>query len=230
MKQTILAEIERRRDICKGIFEIHSDTYYQGKSVAYNEVLSFINSLPDEECSAHENNFVSNDGLEEAARLYAIPHYMKDIDKSHINEYPYDSGLEYAFISGAKWQKEKDKTLIKEAHDFGFGAGSEWQKEQMMKEEVEGQQRLSVDELRESLLERDYENTAFFINPDFIDAIIGITDDGRLVYSYGKMVESLMNGDDMSYEDAVEFIDYNTVRTVPYMGECSPIIVYYLFD
>lgn len=45
--------------------------------------------------------------LEKAARLYAIPHYMKDIDVNHIEEYPYDTGLEAAFIAGAKWQKEQ---------------------------------------------------------------------------------------------------------------------------
>lgn len=52
--------------------------------------------------------------LEEAARLYAIPHYMKDIDVNHIEEYPYDSGLEAAFIAGAEWQKEQ---MLKEAKD-----------------------------------------------------------------------------------------------------------------
>lgn len=41
--------------------------------------------------------------LDEAARLYAIPHYMKDIDVNHIEEYPYDTGLEAAFIAGAEW-------------------------------------------------------------------------------------------------------------------------------
>ena len=30
------------------------------------------------------------EGLDEAARLFAIPHYMKDIDKEHLEEYPYD--------------------------------------------------------------------------------------------------------------------------------------------
>jgi len=46
------------------------------------------------------------EGLEEAARLYAIPHYMKDIDVEHIEDYPYDSGLETAFIAGAEWGAE----------------------------------------------------------------------------------------------------------------------------
>jgi hypothetical protein len=37
------------------------------------------------------------------------------------------------------------------------------------------------------------------------------------------MVECLMEEDGMTMEDAVEFIDYNTLRTVPYM-ENPPII------
>lgn len=49
-----------------------------------------------------------NEDLEKAARLYAIPHYMKDIDVNHIEEYPYDSGLEAAFKSGAEWQMKQD--------------------------------------------------------------------------------------------------------------------------
>ena len=57
-------------------------------------------------------------------------------------------------------------------------------------------------------------------------AIIGISDDGRLVYSFSKMVECLMLSESMSYEEAVEFIDYNTLRAIPYMGEKAPIVMY----
>lgn len=39
------AEIEKRMHICDGIFERDSNTYYQGKAVAYQETLSFIDSL-----------------------------------------------------------------------------------------------------------------------------------------------------------------------------------------
>lgn len=42
---------------------------------------------------------------------------------------------------------------------------------------------------------------------------------------YEKMVEFLMNSDGIAYEDAEEFIEYNTIRTIPYMGKNSPIIV-----
>ena len=84
----------------------------------------------------------------------------------------------------------------------------------------------NAEEVRVFLLERDEQEASFFVNPDYAQAIIGIDDDGRLIYSYSKMVECLMLSDSMEYEDAVEFIDYNTIRTVPYMGKKSPIILY----
>ena len=40
------------------------------------------------------------------------------------------------------------------------------------------------------------------------------------------MIEDLMLTENMSYEDAVEFIDYNTIRAIPYMGEKAPIVIY----
>lgn len=83
----------------------------------------------------------------------------------------------------------------------------------------------SVEDIQEFLLERGDKETAFFSNPDFIHAIIGISNDGRLVYSYVKMVETLMLSDNMSYEEATEFIDYNTLRAIPYMGEKAPIVL-----
>ena len=88
----------------------------------------------------------------------------------------------------------------------------------------------NIGELREFLIERGNEDTSFFSNPDFLDAILGINEDGCLVYSYSKMLESLMLSNNMSYEEAVEFIEYNTLRTIPYMGEHAPIIVYNLID
>lgn len=43
------AEIEKRMHICDGIFERDSDTYYQGKAVAYQETLSLFDSLQQEQ-------------------------------------------------------------------------------------------------------------------------------------------------------------------------------------
>lgn len=63
-----------------------------------------------------------------------------------------------------------------------------------------------------------------FSDPDFDDAIIGITTDDRVVYSFHGMIESLMNSAGITYEEAKEFIEYNTIRSLPY-EENAPVIV-----
>ena len=78
------------------------------------------------------------------------------------------------------------------------------------------------------LCDLGYEESIVFRNPDYDSAIIGVTHDGRVVYEYNKMVEDLMNEDDMTEIDAVDFIDYNTIRSLPYAGDEGPIIMYML--
>lgn len=58
-------------------------------------------------------------------------------------------------------------------------------------------------------------------------AIIGYTEDERLVYDYDKMVRWLAKKESWDEVEAIEWIDYNTIRTIPYMGEKAPIIVYH---
>lgn len=84
----------------------------------------------------------------------------------------------------------------------------------------------TVDEIKEYLCENGYEDAIVFENPDFCDAFIGVTTDGRAVYDFNKMVESLSQEDDMSEDDALEFIEYNTIRALPYIGEMAPIVLY----
>jgi hypothetical protein len=61
-------------------------------------------------------------------------------------------------------------------------------------------------------------------NPDGYDkAILGLTDNGQLVYSKEIMVELLMEDDDLSEEDAWEFLEFNTFCA--YVGEQTPIYV-----
>jgi hypothetical protein len=54
-------------------------------------------------------------------------------------------------------------------------------------------------------------------------AIVGITDDGQLVYSKEKMVEITAVVGDMSAEDAWEFLEYNTFCA--YVGEKTPLYI-----
>ena len=65
----------------------------------------------------------------------------------------------------------------------------------------------------------------FFDEPSYEEALIGETDDGKVVYDYYGMIESLIKNEGMSDDDASDFISYNTVRLAPYLGERSPLIV-----
>lgn len=65
-----------------------------------------------------------------------------------------------------------------------------------------------------------------FDNYAYDNSIIGTTFDGRAIYDFDKMVEELMNDEGWSYEDAVEWISYNTLRSLPYGGGKTPLIVY----
>ncbi len=78
----------------------------------------------------------------------------------------------------------------------------------------------------ERLLENGYEGVKFLTNYSYDDALIGVTDDNRAVYDYEKMVEWLVQTEGWSYEEAAEWIDYNTIRALPYMGEGAPVIMY----
>lgn len=83
----------------------------------------------------------------------------------------------------------------------------------------------TLDEIKEWLCDRDYEDTVVLENPDYLSAIVGVSDDGRLIYDYEKMAEHLMTTDGMDYEEACEFINFNTIGALPYMGEKRPIIM-----
>ena len=78
----------------------------------------------------------------------------------------------------------------------------------------------------ERLLEYGYEDIKIFVNYNYDDALIGVSEDGRAVYDYNKICDWLMKKEGWSYEEAVEWIDYNVLRSLPYMGNDAPIIMY----
>lgn len=79
--------------------------------------------------------------------------------------------------------------------------------------------------LSEWLRDNDFENTVILESPNYMTAISGLTEEGRLVYSYRKMVWYLMLHDGMDYDTAVEFIDYNTLGALNYMGPNALIVI-----
>lgn len=85
---------------------------------------------------------------------------------------------------------------------------------------------MTIEQLKELIAELGYDDVTVFEDYDYADAFIGMSDDGRAVYSYDKMVEWLMLKENWSYEEAVEWIEYNTIRALPYAGPNAPIVVY----
>ena len=82
---------------------------------------------------------------------------------------------------------------------------------------------------------RGFEDTVILDDPSFDDAIIGITEDGHLIYNYDSMVNNLVDNyikkglnEDEAYTSAIEWISYNTIRAIPYMKSYGkePIIAY----
>ena len=65
-------------------------------------------------------------------------------------------------------------------------------------------------------------------NYSYDSAIIGATKEGSVLYDYDLMIQWLQETEDFSYDDAVEWIEYNTLRAIPYMYNhgIAPTIVY----
>ena len=92
---------------------------------------------------------------------------------------------------------------------------------------------MDIDEIIE-YVSAENPSATMFRNPDFYEAIVGYVfnedDLPVLVYDYNKMIASLA----IEYEDtedpimdAIEWIEYNTLRTLPYMSnEGRPVILY----
>jgi len=73
-----------------------------------------------------------------------------------------------------------------------------------------------------SILE-NYSHEELIKADNFDDAVVGIeVNTFRLVYSIDKMIAILTK--DMSYEDAIEYLDFNVFSA--YVGERTPIYIY----
>ena len=72
------------------------------------------------------------------------------------------------------------------------------------------------------------ENSILLENYSYDSAIIGATKEGSVLYDYDLMIQWLQETEDFSYDDAVEWIEYNTLRAIPYMYNhgIAPTVVY----
>lgn len=80
------------------------------------------------------------------------------------------------------------------------------------------------------LLENGYLDVKYLTNYSYDAALIGVSHDGRAIYDYDLMVEWLMDTEGFTEEEAAEWIDYNTIRALPYMGEDGPIVLHRFWE
>ena len=73
------------------------------------------------------------------------------------------------------------------------------------------------------------DDTLVFDNPAYDNSIIGKTFDGRAIYDIEAMAEELASDDEMTLEEAMDFIDYNAIRSLPYAGEKAPVVVHMIY-
>lgn len=82
----------------------------------------------------------------------------------------------------------------------------------------------SRNEINDALLDMD---ESALLMDGFDEAFIGfsrrINEPLLAVYSWEKMVDLLITRDEMEYEDAVEYIDFNVLGA--WVGEQTPIVV-----
>lgn len=84
----------------------------------------------------------------------------------------------------------------------------------------------SIEEIKQYIEDITGEKVVLFFNHDYASAFIGISDDFRAIYDYNKMIDYVMKKEGIEELDATEWINYNTIRAMAYMGEKCPIILY----
>ena len=79
--------------------------------------------------------------------------------------------------------------------------------------------------IRDALCDMGHEEAVIFDSPCYDEAIVGVTDEGQVIYDYDMMVRCLQIDEGMDMMEAIEFIEYNTIRALPYV-ENAPIIMH----
>lgn len=86
-----------------------------------------------------------------------------------------------------------------------------------------------TEETKRLLSEWNLDDAIVFENPSYETAIVGYDiHTNRIIYDYGRMIDYLVENEQMNEDEAVEFIDYNTIRSLDYI-ENPPIILNKIF-
>lgn len=61
---------------------------------------------------------------------------------------------------------------------------------------------------------------------DYYPAIIGLAKDkSHIAYSREKLIECYMKANNWTYDEAMEWVEYNVERALPYYGDKAPVIL-----
>lgn len=80
--------------------------------------------------------------------------------------------------------------------------------------------------VEEKLMDCGFECVKYLTNYSYDDALIGVSHDGRAIYDYNLMIDYLMDKEGWSDNEAIEWIETNTIRALPYMEPGAPIVMY----
>ena len=84
----------------------------------------------------------------------------------------------------------------------------------------------SNDSLKEWLVDQGYEDAIVLESPTYRNAVLGISEDGRVIYSERIIIEDMVVDEGMGIDDAFDNFSYNLLRALRYMGEKAPIILH----
>ena len=82
----------------------------------------------------------------------------------------------------------------------------------------------SNDSLKEWLIDKGFKESIVLENPSYRNAVIGISENGRVIYSKRIILEDMMIDEGMNSDNALEHFSNNILRSLPYMGVMAPII------
>lgn len=83
---------------------------------------------------------------------------------------------------------------------------------------------------RKKIADAGYSDAIVFENPDYDEAIVGITECGNVVYDFSRMIKHLKRNYGMKNEQAIDFIESDTMRAAPFAKDRAPIIITMLKD
>lgn len=86
-----------------------------------------------------------------------------------------------------------------------------------------------TEKTKQLLSDWNLDDAVVFENPAYETAIVGYdVHSSRIIYDYELMIDYLVENEQMNEDEAVEFIDYNTIRSLDYI-ENHPIILNRIF-